>query len=177
MKIHLMLALAMVLTCSACSAQSGNLAPHDLKLDNPEFDKTVHRYLSFSVPIISVDSLYNHYASYQVLDARAASEYDTSHLPGALRIGYKPIRYEILGKLDRSKPVVLYCSIGYRSEKVAEELRRQGFEVYNLYGSIFEWVNRALPVENNKGQKTLTVHGYNKKWSRWISNDSITITY
>ena len=71
--------------------------------------------------------------------------------------------------VPKDSTVVLYCSIGYRSEKVAEELRERGFtKVYNLYGSIFEWVNQGLPVVDTTGEQTRKVHTYNAKWGRWV---------
>ncbi len=65
-----------------------------------------------------------------------------------------------LKNLDKDKPVVVYCSVGYRSEKIAEKLEKEGFtQVYNLYGGIFEWVNQDNPVYNEKG-KTNNIHPY-----------------
>jgi hypothetical protein len=64
--------------------------------------------------------------------------------------------------------VVVYCSVGYRSEKIAARLREMGFlEVYNLYGGLFEWVNRGNPVYRNE-QATRAVHGYSWTWGIWL---------
>ena len=44
--------------------------------------------------------------------------------------------------IARESTIVVYCSVGYRSEKIAEELDKLGFtNVSNLYGGIFEWIN------------------------------------
>lgn len=49
--------------------------------------------------------------------------------------------------------VVLYCFIGYCSEKVVEQFWEWGFiKVYNLYGSIFEWVNQGYFVVDIIGE-------------------------
>ena len=65
----------------------------------------------------------------------------------------------------------MYCSIGYRSEKVGEELKKMGFKnVYNLYGSIFEWVNQGNEVVDENEKVTEKVHTYNKRWSKWIED-------
>ena len=64
---------------------------------------------------------------------------------------------------------MLYCSIGYRSEKVGEKLQRLGYtKVYNLYGSIFESVNVGNEVVDQNGKKVKKVHTYNKDWSQWV---------
>jgi hypothetical protein len=63
----------------------------------------------------------------------------------------------------------LYCSIGYRSEKIGEKLKDAGYtNVQNLFGSIFEWVNQELPVENSKDEIVKKVHTYNRLWGKWV---------
>ena len=66
--------------------------------------------------------------------------------------------------------IVVYCSIGYRSEKIGKKIKNLGFSrVYNLYGGIFEWSNRAYPLIDNQKKKTIKVHGYNQDWGKWLS--------
>ena len=40
--------------------------------------------------------------------------------------------------------------------------------VHNLYGSIFDWVNRGYLVVNSNDEETKEVHTYNRIWSRWV---------
>ena len=69
------------------------------------------------------------------------------------------------------KPIILYCSIGYRSEKIGEQLKERGFtEVYNLYGSIFEWVNQDKPIVDESGEETKKIYTYSWMWSKWMMN-------
>ena len=92
-----------------------------------------------------------------------------TRVSGAAYVGYKGFDAQALTKLPKDTPIVVYCSIGYRSEKVAEKLRDKGFtKVYNLYGSIFEWINRGYPVVDGSGQVVQKVHTYNKEWSQWV---------
>ena len=106
-----------------------------------------------------------------ILDARERAEYDVSHLPNAVFIGYNNFEKKIVDSLAKDKPIVVYCSIGYRSEKIGEKLQKLGFtKVYNLYGSIFEWVNQGNVVVDKNGQPTKKVHTYNKNWSRWVED-------
>jgi rhodanese-related sulfurtransferase len=145
-------------------------------VSNPEFDKTIRSYLSFSVPTIDVDILHKDYDQYYILDARESEEYQLSHLPGAVFVGYKNPSFDLVNRPD-DMPVVVYCSIGYRSEKIAEILQSKGIEVYNLYGSIFEWVNKGYALEDQTKHPTFKVHGYNKSWSKWIQNPKYDIEY
>ena len=45
--------------------------------------------------------------------------------------------------------------------------------VYNLYGSIFEWANEGLPLVDNNGYDTNAVHTWNKRWSQWVTNPNV----
>lgn len=106
------------------------------------------------------------------LDARETEEYAISHLPGARRIGYDDPNFSILDEVDRSRPLVVYCTVGYRSERMANKLRDRGFSrVYNLYGSIYAWSLAGFPLEDKQGQPTEVVHTYNRKWGSYFPDD------
>lgn len=142
--------------------------------EDARFDAQVRKYLKGSVPVVDVDTLRSEMERYVILDARTSEEYAVSHLPGALHVGFKQLNQPLLDSLSRDTRVVVYCSIGYRSEIVGGKLQRMGFNnVHNLFGSIFEWVNRGYPVET-KGVETDTVHGYSRSWSKWILNPRIS---
>ena len=107
-----------------------------------------------------------------IFDAREEEEYLTSHIKGARYLGYKKFDEQKLAGVPKNAKVVVYCSVGYRSEKIGERLQKMGFtDVSNLYGSIFEWVNRGYPVVGQNGEPTRRIHTYNAKWSQWVDND------
>lgn len=144
---------------------------------NPAFDKKVNSYLSYSVPVWDVDKAFNEKDNIVFIDAREAEEFKVSHLPGAVHIGYKDFEIDKAKTLPKDKTWVVYCSIGYRSEKIAEKLRKAGHkDVVNLYGSIFEWVNRKYPVYNQEGI-TSRIHAYNEKWGKWVDNPDVKKYY
>ncbi len=141
--------------------------------ENPEFDKEVAKWIRQSVPVVGAEELYEEIHSGKgpayILDARDAKEYNVSHLPGAVRVGYDDFNKGEVAQIPKDAEVVIYCSIGYRSEKIGEKLKKMGFKnVRNLYGSIFDWANRDLPLVDNKGKKTKKIHTYNKDWGRWV---------
>ncbi len=141
---------------------------------NPEFQQEVNSYLSFEVPIISVSEAYEKKASFTFLDAREKSEFDISHIKDAVHVGYDDFDINSVAHLDKSEPLVIYCSIGYRSEKIGKKLKGAGFEnVQNLYGSIFEWVNQHHHIYNSENKKTNQIHTFNKKWSKWIQSNEV----
>ncbi len=174
MKLHLLI-IALFVCFNACHSQT---TPDNLpKASDEEFDQIIKKYLDFSIPVISVNELYKNYNNYILLDAREDNEYETSHLPGAIHIGYENIQWNKLASLNKSDTLVLYCAIGYRSEIVANKLKKKGYVSYNLYGSIFEWVNSGYPVHDNSEEATSKIHGYNKDWSQWIKNKNMEVSY
>ena len=137
------------------------------------FDKTITGLLDFEVTAISVSDLQK-MKEVLLLDAREEEEFAVSHIPGAVHIGYNHWSKEAVKNINMEKKIVVYCSVGNRSEKIGKKLKDLGFEnVYNLYGSIFEWANQGLPLESSDGSKTNKIHTYNKNWSKWVLNKEI----
>lgn len=107
------------------------------------------------------------------LDAREAVEFGVSHLPGAVNIGYDRLDLKPIKDVDKARPLIVYCTVGYRSEQAAKKLRKKGFtNVYNLYGSLYAWKLAGFPLEDATGKPTEKLHTYNKKWGSFVP-DSI----
>ena len=124
--------------------------------------------LSHSVPEMSIQEAARDSAGVVFLDARESREFEVSHIAGAIPVGYDHFDVSLLPALDKDRPVVVYCSVGYRSEKITEKLLAAGFKnVSNLYGGIFEWVNQGHPVVNQTGT-TQEVHAYSRSWGVWL---------
>lgn len=108
-------------------------------------------------------------SEYQVLDAREEVEFRVSHLPNAIWVGHDTFTLKSVASLDKSKPILIYCTVGARSEKIGKIVRDSGFkQVFNLYGGIVHWVNEGHVVVAN-GKPTLRVHTYSKPWSVWLN--------
>ncbi len=152
----------------SCSAQQ----PADrAKSQNPEFDKKIASWLNFTVPTVSPTDV-KKMSDVLLLDAREKEEYNISHIANAVFIGYNHFEKDVLKDTPKDKPIVVYCSIGYRSEKIGEKLQKMGYtKVYNLYGSIFEWVNQGNLVVDNQGVTTKKVHTFNRSWSKWVDKN------
>ncbi len=171
MKKILSLALVFMMSLLGCKGQTPSERP---QCQDDAFDNAVEKWLSFSVPVKGVEELsQENLTNYLILDAREKEEYKTSHIEGAQHIGYNQFNIENLNHVDKEQPIVVYCSIGYRSEKIGEKLQKAGFKnVFNLYGSIFEWANQGQPLVDSNGQPTKNIHTYNKKWSKWMLNET-----
>ena len=106
-----------------------------------------------------------------LLDTRTPEEYAVSHLPGARLAPDAETALALIEDRPDDAPVVLYCSVAYRSGRLTEELRAQGVEnLFNLEGSIFEWANRGLPLENADGP-TDRAHPYDEEWGRLLRSE------
>lgn len=124
--------------------------------------------LGHTVPEIQVQEAARDSANILFLDAREPEEFAVSRIKGAVSVGYNHFNTGSLAAIQKDKRIVVYCSVGYRSEKVAEKLLLAGYtNVSNLYGGIFEWVNQGNPVFNDKG-KTREVHAYSPAWGIWL---------
>ena len=103
-----------------------------------------------------------------LLDVRTPAEFRVSHLAGARFVDFDSVPTAQFADLDREQPVVVYCSVGLRSERLGERLHALGFRhVRNLYGGLFEWVNEGHPVVNAAGA-TAKVHPYSTFWGTWL---------
>lgn len=156
--------------CTISSAQETQV-----RCINPKFDHVVDDYLSYSIPTISVADAYVSKQEYIFLDAREMEEYNVSHIEDAIHIGYDDFDIKYLnGNIPKSAQIIVYCSIGYRSEIIGTKLKKEGYQnVFNLYGSIFEWVNQHHPIFNPLGNQTQKLHTYNKSWSKWVEDNEI----
>ena len=77
----------------------------------------------------------------QLIDVRTPEEYSEIHISNAQNINFaSPTFDEDVTKLDKKKPVILYCQGGVRSAKCAKKLEDAGFEkIYDLEGGLSKW--------------------------------------
>jgi rhodanese-related sulfurtransferase len=103
-----------------------------------------------------------------LLDARAEKEFAVSHLPNALHAADEEQALQALNALPKDVPVVVYCSIGYRSSLLAQKLKAHGYtNIQNLEGSIFMWANEGRALQRGT-QAVNEVHPFDEKWGRLL---------
>ncbi|GGK79714.1 rhodanese-like domain-containing protein [Rufibacter glacialis] len=103
-----------------------------------------------------------------LLDSRSAAEFRVSHLASAQFLDFEKVGDEQLTRLPKNKTLVVYCTVGYRSERLGEQLKALGYpKVYHLYGGLFQWVKEGRPVVNVHGS-TQKVHAYSRLWGIWL---------
>lgn len=102
-----------------------------------------------------------------LIDIRQPPEQEVSMLPHALTTAEFAARYR--QGIPKEKRLVVYCTIGYRSGKYAEELAKQGIKAENLEGGVLMWsfIGGKFLMKDPKGEwiETTRIHVYDKEWN------------
>lgn len=84
----------------------------------------------------------------QLIDVRTAGEFKEGYIKGAVNIDYFGDGFQVeIKKLDKSKPIAVYCGVGGRSGSTLKVLQDLGFEkAYDLDGGITLWEEKRLEL-------------------------------
>jgi rhodanese-related sulfurtransferase len=77
----------------------------------------------------------------QLLDVRTPVEFSAGAIEGAKNLDVKNEQFKAMAaKLDKKRPVAVYCLSGIRSRNAANILQEMGFKkIYNLDGGYLAW--------------------------------------
>lgn len=77
----------------------------------------------------------------QLIDVRTPEEFGEGHIEDAINIDYYSEDFaDQFNKLDKDKPVYLYCRSGFRSNESALKLSEMGFKnIYDLEGGFLNY--------------------------------------
>ncbi|WP_452225062.1 rhodanese-like domain-containing protein [Lacinutrix chionoecetis] len=131
----------------------------------------LQQYNKHTVPYISVQELAMPKTKAVIFDTREIEEYKISHIKDAVYVGYNEFDIDLIETQypNKEEEIVVYCSIGIRSEAIGEKLKKAGYtNIFNLYGGIFEWKNKNFSIINSDSKETDKVHTFNKTWSKWL---------
>jgi adenylyltransferase/sulfurtransferase len=82
----------------------------------------------------------------EIIDVREPYEWQIGHIPGARLVPLDRIAEEI-PRLDKKRETILYCKVGGRSMRAAEQLAKAGVtEVRSLAGGILRWIDEVDPT-------------------------------
>ncbi len=96
-----------------------------------------------------------------VIDVRPEDELSVAAISGSVPVA----KFEEQKDAYAGRPLVLYCTIGYRSGKYAQRLRAQGWDARNLAGGLLAWSHAGLPLEDAGGKRAKRLHVYGRKWN------------
>ncbi|MEM5539200.1 rhodanese-like domain-containing protein [Olleya sp. AS48] len=135
-------------------------------------DELLKKHNKNSVPYITVQELAMPKTDAIILDAREPKEFEVSHIKNATLVGYDFFDIKTVTEqyTNKDQKIVVYCSLGIRSETIAKKLKDDGYtNVLNLYGGIFEWKNNDFIVVDSEEKETEQVHTFNEEWSKWLT--------
>lgn len=120
-----------------------------------------------SITVTKLQQLQQQNQKIVLVDVRSPQERSVSKIPGAIA----PEEFESnLARYSNSETVVVaYCTIGYRSGKYAQKLRRQGINILNLEGSLLAWSHIQGELVDDK-ESTKKVHVFSRQWQLTANN-------
>ena len=143
-----------------------------LQAQSKSFHAQMRNILSFSVDTIQSRQLLHKIIKKEavLLDCREEYEFNVSQIYSAKRVGFNDFNMAKMKNIKKDEFIVVYCSVGARSEKIGELLIKNGYtNVHNLYGGIFAWSNFGYPVYS-KSKKTDNIHAYDKEWGKLLEH-------
>ena len=85
----------------------------------------------------------------QLIDVRSVEAFQDLHLEGAQNLVYDAEFSEKIMKLDKSKPVAVYCKTGRLSTKCVEILKDSGFvKIFDLKGGLSKWKHSGISIDS-----------------------------
>jgi len=77
----------------------------------------------------------------QIIDVRTPQEFASGHIDNAVNIDWLGDNFVANAeKLDKTKPVFVYCKTSNRSPQAAKKLEELGFTtIYNMQGGLLKW--------------------------------------
>lgn len=157
---HALIGILLFFALTSCS---------ESRVESEAYNSMLTFLLSHSVNEVALHEI-NQIDTPIFLDARSIQEFKVSHIENARFIGYDSLHISTLNNIEKDQRIVVYCSVGYRSEKVAEKLIELGYKnVSNLYGGIFEWMNQHKPVVDTMNEETNRIHAYDETWGIWLT--------
>ena len=78
---------------------------------------------------------------YTLVDVRTPEEFEQGALPNAINISVTALNFPFeIVKLEKEKPVLIYCKGGTRSARAAVAMKALGFdEIHELEGGYLAW--------------------------------------
>ena len=96
--------------------------------------------------------LAEHLDEVQIVDCREPDEWVAGRIEGSIHLPLNSILAGAIDELDPTKPTVVVCRSGNRSELGALMLKARGFEAHNLERGLEEWAAEGLPLTTPEGQ-------------------------
>lgn len=126
----------MLTACNQQNASSGAAAAADVQVTAPQVK---------NISSQQAKDLLTRQPATVILDVRTEQEFTGSHLENAINLDYNAPDFQTqLQSLDKTKPYLVYCAVGGRSNKASRLMQEMGFlRVYNVAGGGFPELQSA----------------------------------
>ena len=134
-----------VLAVTVSVSFSCNSSTSQARAEATEYQEAI---ITKNISAAEFQKLMNDNAGAIILDVRTPEEVAKGSIKNAKKINFYDKDFKAqLDKLDKSKPVLIYCHSGRRSGMAMSSMRAMGFtEVYNLQGGIVEWSDAGMEI-------------------------------
>ncbi|MEJ2545201.1 MAG: rhodanese-like domain-containing protein, partial [Calditrichaceae bacterium] len=139
----LLLILAMSLFFGCSDSTSNDDKASNFELIQPTIDEVLTA--GKGAPI-SAQTLHDNMDDYFIVSVRAASAYETGHIPGAINIPWKTVADDAsLAMLptDKTQKIAVYCYTGHTGALATSVLNALGYDASNLKFGMCSWTKNA----------------------------------
>jgi thioredoxin 1 len=150
--------LLVILSVFAFSCSNGQSSSSKVNLNAADFQKKIEEFPK--APIV---------------DVRTPEEFTNGHILNAINININSESFEgEISKLDKNKPVFVYCLSGSRSSNAARDMRAKGFkEVFELSGGMMRW--RAAGFSETKGATAASAEMSMAQFNELLKTDKLVL--
>lgn len=143
-------ALAFIFLISSCALKKNNMA--NTTGQTPSIQSEISsENKSQVIQVVDAKEFNKLLASnhVQLIDVRTPAEYQEGHIENAVNMNVNQEDFNAnLSKLDKTKPVLVYCKSGKRSANAAEIMKKAGFtKIMDFEGGILAWEEAKLPIK------------------------------
>ena len=90
------------------------------------YQKIISQYKE--LPSITIDDALKIEKSAIFIDTREYNEYKISHIQNSILLSFNNPNWNVLDKIPKNKAIIVYCSVGARSQNIGIKLRKKGFK-------------------------------------------------
>lgn len=116
-------------------------------------------------------------AGVQLVDIRTPQEFELGYIEGAENIDfYNPDFVTLISKLDKEKPLAIYCKSGGRTKDAMKVLAKEGFkDIYALGGGLLAWEKDGFLLMVPKPVEPVKTTVTKAEYDKLVASDKMVI--
>lgn len=113
----------------------------------------------------------------QLVDIRTPAEYDLGYIEGADNIDFYNTEFVAnISKLDKEKPLAIYCKSGGRTKDAMKQLAKVGFKnIYALAGGLLAWEKTGYTLVTPKPIEQVKTTVTKAEYDKLVASEKIVI--